>query len=94
MQRLLRVFKREHLSWKKFTPVAEDGSGRSPLPPQSLNILVGLTLELLSLYCIVGLGWNDWTVGCFINALVACKVCFGISGQNIGFMKIGSETIN
>ena len=81
-------------SWKKLTPVGEGGSGRRPLLAQLLNILVGLTLELLSLYCIIGLGWNDWTVGCFIDASVACKVCFGISGQNIGFMKIGSETIN
>ena len=40
---------------RRFTPVGEGGSGRRPLPPQSLNILVGLTLKLLSLYCIVGL---------------------------------------
>ena len=40
---------------RRFTPVVEGGLGRKPLPPQSLNILVGLTLKLLSLYCIVGL---------------------------------------
>ena len=40
---------------RRFTPVGEGGSGRRPLPLQSLNILVGLTLKLLSLYCIVGL---------------------------------------
>ena len=40
---------------RRFTLVGEGGSGRRPLPPQSLNILVGLTLKLLSLYCIVGL---------------------------------------
>ena len=56
---------------RRFTPVGEGGSGRRPLPPQSLNILVGLTLKLLSLYCIVVLEGNNWTVGCFINNLVA-----------------------
>ena len=40
---------------RRFTPVGEGGSGRRPLPPQSLNILVGLTLKLLALYCIIGL---------------------------------------
>ena len=74
--------------------MGEGGSGRRPPPPQSLNILVGLTLKLLSLYCIVVLVENSWTVGYFINNLVASKVCFGVSGQNIGFMKNGSETIN
>ena len=56
---------------RRFTPVGEGGSGRRPLPPQSLNILVGLTLKLLSLYGIVVLVGNNWTVGCFINNLVA-----------------------
>ena len=42
-------------SGRRFTPVGEGGSGRRPLPPQSLNILIGLTLKLLSLYRIVGL---------------------------------------
>ena len=74
--------------------MGESGSGRRPLPPQSLNNLVGLTLKLLSLYCIVGLVLKNWTVCCFINELVAWKVCFVIRGQNIGFMKNGSETIN
>ena len=78
---------------RRFTPVGEGGSGRRPLPPQSLNILVGLILKLLSLYGIVVLVGNNWTVGCFINNLMAWKVCFGVSGQNIGFMKNGSETI-
>ena len=41
---------------EEITPVGEGRSGRRPLQPQSLNILIGLTLELLSLYCIVGLG--------------------------------------
>ena len=43
------------IAGRRFTPVGEGGSGRRPLPPQSLNILVGLTLKLLSLYCIGGL---------------------------------------
>ena len=43
------------LAGRRFTSMGEGGSGRRPLPPQSLNILVGLTLKLLSLYCIVGL---------------------------------------
>ena len=43
-------------SKRRFTPVGEGGSGRRPLPPQTLSILVGFTLKLLSLHCIF---WLD-----------------------------------
>ena len=40
---------------RRFTPVGEGGSSRRPLPPQSLNILVGLTLTDCY-HCTVSLG--------------------------------------
>ena len=70
-QQVTHIEKSSVLTGRRFTPVGESGSGRRPLPPQSLNILVGLTLKLLSLYCISVLVGNNWTVGCFINNLVA-----------------------
>ena len=33
-----------------------------PLPPRSLNILVGLTMKLYSLYVIVNVVENIWTL--------------------------------
>ena len=50
-----RIEDKNYIAGRRFTPVGEGGSGRRPLPPKSLNILVGLTFKLLSLYCIVGL---------------------------------------
>ena len=40
---------------RRFTPVGEGGSGRRPLPPQSLNSFNVNPTKMLSLYCIVGL---------------------------------------
>ena len=71
---------------RRFTPVCEGGSGRRPLPPQTLGILVGFNLKLLSLYCIFGLDlkWLDGV--CFINELVAWKVCFVIGVRKMVLM--------
>ena len=44
-----------HRGERRFTLVGEGGSGRRPLPPQTLIILVGFTLKQLLLYCIFGL---------------------------------------
>ena len=55
LEELSKLERTSLLAGRRFTPVGEGGSGRRPLPPQSLNILIGLTLKLLSLYCIVGL---------------------------------------
>ena len=40
---------------RRFTPVGEGGSGRRPLPPQTLSILVDFTLKQVPLHCIFGL---------------------------------------
>ena len=40
---------------RRFTLVGEGESGPRPLPPQTLSIMVGLTLKLLSMHSIFGL---------------------------------------
>ena len=41
-----------------------------PLPPKSLNILVGLTLKLNSLCITVSVVENIWTLGLFLEYFV------------------------
>ena len=64
-----------------FTLVGEVDQAVRPLPPKSLNILVGLTLKLDSLCITVMLVENIWTlwfvfrISCVANLEI--KVCFG-----------------